>query len=196
MVYSCLVLAASAILSLASAHGPELKRAPFEAAGIQPNAEGFGAPLAENEALASFAPPSLVGEKNSTIPVLKDRSSELVDRQTCGTGAGYCASMFRSSFTLPASPPCRPFASLSLSEKDHLFTQTFPIHELTNPQTLENAAHPVIYAVLGAIASKQPTPAAQAIHATPVGTAAAQTALQKAPTAVTTDPTARRAIFA
>lgn len=100
MVHSYFLLTASAILCLASAHGPELKRAPFEAAGIEPNAEGFGAPIAENEELASFAPPSLLGKKNSTMPVLKDRSVELVDRQTCGAGFGYCACTFVSFLSL------------------------------------------------------------------------------------------------
>lgn len=95
MVHRYLLLAASAILSLTDVHGFELKRAPFEAVGIEPNAEGFGAPVAENEELASFAPPSLLGEKNATMPALKDRSAELVDRQTCGAGFGYCAGIFK-----------------------------------------------------------------------------------------------------
>ncbi|KAF2795668.1 hypothetical protein K505DRAFT_406827 [Melanomma pulvis-pyrius CBS 109.77] len=94
MLHSRILLAASAILSIARAH-VELKRAPFEAVGIEPIQEGFGAPVAENEELAAFAPPSLLGEKNATVPLLKDRSLELVDRQTCGAGFGYCASFGR-----------------------------------------------------------------------------------------------------
>ena len=103
MVHRYLLLAASAVLSLTNAHGLELKRAPFEAVGIEPNAEGFGAPVAENEELASFAPPSLLGQKNATIPVLKDRSAELVDRQTCNAGYGYCAGGFEFFSLVPES---------------------------------------------------------------------------------------------
>jgi len=98
MVRGYLLLAASAIVSITNAHGLELKRAPFKAVGIESNAEGFGAPVAENEELASFAPPSLLGKKNATIPALKDRSAELVDRQTCGAGFGYCAGTFEVFF--------------------------------------------------------------------------------------------------
>lgn len=178
MVHSRILLAASAILSLARAHA-ELKRAPFEAVGIEPNQEGFGAPVAENEELAAFAPPSLLGEKNATVPLLKDRSLELVDRQTCGAGFGYCACMFGYVISLP--------------HLSRLCCRIDLQYKLTNSQPLEDAAQPLTYAALGDTALNPPTHVARAIHVKPAGTVAARIVPQRVPIAATMERTARPA---
>lgn len=95
MVRSKNLLVIGALFSFAFAHAPEMgKRAPFQAVGIEKNKEGFGSEaVAEDENLAVFAPPSQLGKKNATMPQLKDRSLELVDRQSCDAGYWYCSGM-------------------------------------------------------------------------------------------------------
>lgn len=92
---------AAALLHLASAHNPVIgKRAPIQAVGIEKNKEGFGSPAtAIDEAQAALAPPSLEGKKNATVPQLKDRSMELVDRQSCDAGYWYCSGKTTSTVT-------------------------------------------------------------------------------------------------
>lgn len=96
MALSRTFFAASAIFFLGYAHNAPLmgENARFEAVGIKRNTEGFGSePLAADEYLAAMAPPARLGEKNITIPELKDRSLELVDRQSCAADSWYCPCM-------------------------------------------------------------------------------------------------------
>jgi hypothetical protein len=98
MVLSRTLLAASAILSLAVAHAPQQmgKRAPFKAVGIEKNKEGFGSePFAVDDFQAGFAPEASVGKKNASVPLLKDRSMELYERQSCDAGYWYCSAFGR-----------------------------------------------------------------------------------------------------
>jgi hypothetical protein len=67
---------------------------------------------------------------------------------------------------------------------------------LTDTQLLENAAPPQISAAHTGTASNPPTHAVLTALATPAGTAAAQTALQKVRIAATMELTARRATCA
>ncbi|KAF1994217.1 hypothetical protein P154DRAFT_38699 [Amniculicola lignicola CBS 123094] len=96
MVLTRSLLAATAVLSLAVAHVPDLgKRAPIVALGFEGSfEEQKDEPYAFDESLAAFAPPTTQGKpKNATMPMLKDRSLELVadKRQlTCDTGYWYC----------------------------------------------------------------------------------------------------------
>ncbi|KAF2474420.1 uncharacterized protein BDR25DRAFT_340893 [Lindgomyces ingoldianus] len=99
MVLSRYILAASAILSLALAHAPNLGvRAAFgnQAFGIA-NEEGLTPEvIAEDEYQAEWAPAALSHEKNASQPLLKDRSLELHGRQlTCNPGYGYCSAFGR-----------------------------------------------------------------------------------------------------
>lgn len=93
------LLAVSAIASVALAHVPDMgKRAPFDAVGIEKNKEGFGSePIANDDSQAIFAE-AQTGKKNATMPQLKDRSLELVDRQSCDAGYWYCSGMLNNFF--------------------------------------------------------------------------------------------------
>lgn len=64
-----------------------LPRAPFEAFGIVKETEE----ATTNEYAAKFAPHALLGEKNASLPLVKERSLELEERQTCNPGYGYCS---------------------------------------------------------------------------------------------------------
>jgi hypothetical protein len=94
MVLSRSILALSVIVSLTNAQGLILlERAPLEAFGIEKNKEGFNAePTLDDELFGQWAPPSQLGTKNASTPRLKDRSLELLGRQSCESGYGYCAS--------------------------------------------------------------------------------------------------------
>ena len=96
MVNSRFLLTAGATIFLTGVYALELEIAQFEATGIN-NTEGFGGSYAENDDLALLAPPSQWGVKNETTPALKDRSLELVGRQNCGVGFGYCAGIYELS---------------------------------------------------------------------------------------------------
>jgi hypothetical protein len=88
MVSSHILCAFGAVVSLAhlaAADSVLLPRAAFEAFGIVKE-EG----TTDNEA-AKWAPHALFGAKNATEQLLKGRSLDLEERQTCNTGYGYCS---------------------------------------------------------------------------------------------------------
>ncbi|KAF2728940.1 hypothetical protein EJ04DRAFT_556419 [Polyplosphaeria fusca] len=78
-------------LALAKAGILEGESSPFDTVGIKRNEQGFGSEaIAKNEALAALAPPSQLGKKNNSMPLIQDRSLELVNRQSCDAGYWYC----------------------------------------------------------------------------------------------------------
>ncbi|KAF2184578.1 hypothetical protein K469DRAFT_688587 [Zopfia rhizophila CBS 207.26] len=81
----------STVLALTLAHASDLGiRAPFEAFGVEKNGLG-GEQVADNDWQAGFAPAAQLGEKNASEPMLKDRSLDLVNRQSCQSGYWYCS---------------------------------------------------------------------------------------------------------
>ncbi|OCK95238.1 uncharacterized protein K441DRAFT_676731 [Cenococcum geophilum 1.58] len=71
------------------------ERAAFDAYGIV--GKEYGEAKAVDEYVAGFAPGALFGEKtdNETSPMIKDRSLELVGRQSCNAGYWYCEAFGR-----------------------------------------------------------------------------------------------------
>lgn len=86
-------IASTVVLGLARAQAPSSQQRDFEVLGL-----GSGDEVAANEYIFKGSEPAafldaLQGvEKNQTLPQLQDRSAELVGRQQCNAGYGYCAS--------------------------------------------------------------------------------------------------------
>ena len=78
-------------ITFSAADGSLSERAAFDAYGIVGKGYG-GEAKAVDDYVADFAPGALFGEKtnNETSPMIKDRSLELVGRQSCDPGYGYC----------------------------------------------------------------------------------------------------------
>ncbi|OCK76142.1 hypothetical protein K432DRAFT_307015 [Lepidopterella palustris CBS 459.81] len=116
MVLTSTFYAFGVVVSLAGSSVADLilgPRAAFEAFGLIGEFGGEG--KAVDEYMAQFAPAPLLGEKNSTTPMLKDRSLELVrdgsleleKRQSCPAGDcyGYCIT---PGDTCCPDGPCKP----------------------------------------------------------------------------------------
>ncbi|OCL09567.1 hypothetical protein AOQ84DRAFT_375709 [Glonium stellatum] len=90
------VLGAIFSITAVSVADPALgERAPFDAFGIV--GKGYsGEAKAVDDYVADFAPDTMFGEKssNETSPMIKDRSLELVGRQSCDAGYWYCDGMY------------------------------------------------------------------------------------------------------
>ncbi|KAF2490349.1 hypothetical protein BU16DRAFT_149913 [Lophium mytilinum] len=90
------------LAQLAIADSGLLPRAPFEAFGIVKEQEE----ATTNEYAANFAPHATLGEKNASLPLVKERSLELEERQTCNPGYGYCSAFGRCC---PSTDNCCPY---------------------------------------------------------------------------------------
>ena len=82
-------------IALSAADAGLGERAAFDAYGIV--GKGYrGEAKAVNDYVADFVPGTLFREKtnNETSPMIKDRSLELVGRQSCDAGYEYCEGMY------------------------------------------------------------------------------------------------------
>jgi len=157
------------------------ERAAFDAHGIVGKRYG-GEAKAADDYVADFAPGTFFGEKtdNETSPMIKDRSLELVGRQSCNAGYWYCEGMY---IILYHAIPSFTFVLLE-------------IYILTSHQHSTAAAQPLPFAAVTAIASTRNERAAQVHLAIRAGAAVAQSAIQRVETAALTTATANPAIFA
>lgn len=157
------------------------ERAAFDAYGIV--GKGYsGEAKAVDDYVADFAPGTFFGEKtnNETSPMIKDRSLELVGRQSCNAGYWYCEGMYIILYH-------------SISSFTFVLLE---IYMLTSHQHSAAAAQPLPFAAVTAIASTRKKRAAQVHLAIRAGVAVAQSAIQRAETAALTTATANPAIFA
>ena len=169
------------LAAFSAADGGLGERAAFDAYGIV--GKGYsGEAKAVDDYVADFAPGTFFGEKmnNETSPMIKDRSLELVGRQSCDAGYWYCEGMYIILYH-------------SISSFTFVLLE---IYMLTSHQHSAAAAQPLPFAAVTAIASTRNKRAAQVHLAIRAGVAVAQSAIQRVETAALTTATAIPAIFA
>ncbi|KAF2811184.1 uncharacterized protein BDZ99DRAFT_462451 [Mytilinidion resinicola] len=96
------IAAGLTLAQLALADSVILPRAPINAFGIVQDEEE----TTTNDYAAKFAPHALLGEKNASVPLVKERSLGLEERQTCNAGYGYCSAFGRCC---PSTDNCCPY---------------------------------------------------------------------------------------
>ena len=84
--------AATTVLSLATAHAGFNRRGDFDVLGLERDYADFGSGYVFEGSEPEVFIEALPGiGKNESLPQLKDRSAELVGRQSCDAGYGYCS---------------------------------------------------------------------------------------------------------
>jgi hypothetical protein len=84
--------AAATVLSLATAHAGLNGRGDFDVLGLERDYADFGSGYVFEGSEPEVFIEALPGlEKNESLPELRDRSAELVGRQSCDAGYGYCS---------------------------------------------------------------------------------------------------------